>query len=111
MTYLEFFNTIVDSNLAKRVQVAVVSWAIDTSLLPPEAPNKEAKTLWASEIFQKPKSSAIKTLWFAIASTGIPGDGSSLTDAQLQTQVDAISDSHYDEAVLLPDMSGFFNQL
>jgi hypothetical protein len=111
MTYLEFFDTIVGSNLAKRTQVAVVSWALTVPELPANDPTKAAKQVWATEIFQKPKSSAVKILWFAISSIGIPDDGSSLTDAQLQGSVNSLSNSHYDEAVLLPDLSGFFNQL
>lgn len=110
MTYLEFYNLIESGggNLTKRVQVAAVSWAVDTSLLPPESTDFEAKQAWAREIFSKPKSSAIKVLWFAVALTGIPGDGSTLTDAQLQGHVDNICNTNYAQAVLMPEMSGFF---
>jgi len=106
MTYLEFFDNVVlgNSDLTKRVEVAAVAWALTVSALPDEDPTKAGKQKWATEIFTKPESSAIKMLWFAVGNNGITGDGSQIDDATLQTRVNNLSNNQYANAVLMPDI-------
>lgn len=106
MTYLEFYDAAINgSNLTKRVQVAAVAWALTVNALSDTDPTKVKKQEWATEIFTKPLSSAIKLMWFAIGTIGISGDGSTIPDTSLQTSVNNISNTHYANALLMPDMS------
>lgn len=106
MTYLEFHNTVITGgDLLKRVQVASVSWALRMSAAPANTPNLDRKQVWGTEIFRSPKLAAIKLLWFAIASTGIPGNGSTIDDAALQNGVDNICNTYFEEAIAMPDIT------
>jgi hypothetical protein len=105
MTYLEFYNLATSGgDLLKRVKVASIVWALQASALPPDAPNREGKQAFATKIFQNAEGVALKLVWFTIATTGLTGDGSQLTDAQLQTAVNNLCNTYFGAALEVPDL-------
>lgn len=110
MTYLEFYQLATNGgDLLKRIKVASVVWAINTADLPPETPDLEAKRALATAIFKDSDVVALKTLWFAIAGTGLPNNPDALTDTQIQNAVNDTLNDNANDALLLPSLGAILN--
>lgn len=106
MTYLEFYTlATTGGDLLKRVKVAAVVWALQASALPESDPDKAGKQAFASAIFRDSDAVAIKLIWFTIATTGLTGDGSSTPDADIQTAVNNLCDTYFNQAVEIPGLN------
>lgn len=93
-TYLELYDLQNEDALLHRVSVAIII-AADTIRQESDAtPNHANRLIWASEAFASPGGMTKQALWAVLAAN----DGNtvaqimSATDAQIQTNVDAVVD-------------------